>query len=134
MDEMDRLSMITELEQEREKLGLTKELLPGEIDYNLFLFDSIIYSKYDFNHVCNHENVIADSDDLKGICNCLDCGEYVNPDGTNYQMLYTIKTGEKLSEVRKKYLESLLTDSTDSTIKKLTKDKTIKLRRENIRM
>ncbi len=130
MYEMDRFGVITELERKREKMGLTKELLPEDTEYNLLLLDSIIYSKYN----CNHENAITDSDDLKGKCNCLDCGDYVNPNGYNYQMLYTIKKSEKLSDVRKKYLELLLTKSTDDAIKELTGDQTIKLRRQIVRM
>ena len=130
MYEMDRFGIITELKRERENMGLTKELLPEDIEYNLFLLDSIIYSKYN----CNHENAIADSDDLKGKCNCLDCGDYVNPEGYNYQMLYTIKQNEKLTDVRKKYLGLLLTRSTDDAIKELTGDQTIKLRRQIVRM
>ena len=130
MYEMDRFDLITELEHEREKLGLAKELLPEDIEYNTVLLDSIIYSKYN----CKHENAIADSDDLKGKCNCLDCGEHINPDGYNYQMLYTIKKSEKLLDIRKKYLELLLTNSTDNAIKKLTEDQIIKLRRQIVRM
>lgn len=132
MYEMDRFGIIRELKRQRVNKGLTEELLPKDTDYNIALLDSIIYSKYHCKH--GHENAIADSEDLKGICNCLDCGEYVNPDSYNYQKIYTIKKCEKLSDVRKKYLELLLTESTNGAIKKLTEDQTIKLRRQVVLM
>lgn len=128
MYELDRFDTIEALKCQRQNKGLTEELLPEDIDYNVLLLDGIIYSKYSCKN--GHEYVIADSEDLKGKCNCLDCGEYVNPDEYNYQKLYTIKKCEKLSDTRKKYLELLLTNSTDDAIKKLTEDQTIILRRQ----
>ncbi len=130
MNEMDRYNVICKLKEKRYKLSLTQELLPDDMDYNICLLDGIIYTSL----YCKHENAIADSENLKGQCNCLDCGDYINPDSYNYKMLYTIKKSEKLSNVRKRYLGLLLTNSTDAAIKELIQDKTIKLRREIVRM
>ncbi len=130
MYEYDRRKLINDLKVQRRKLGLINEILPEDAKHNVRLLDCLIYTNYN----CRHENVICDSEDLDNNCICLDCGDIVNPRGSKYRLLYNTKDGDKLVDVRRKYLASLLTKDTDSTISELENEGTLKLRRENIFM